>query len=74
MHTGGIVFSTILGLGVLSGIGTYFVERRTSKISRGGGELCIPVPEPDTLLGLIITGPLLFVGSVGLIICTILQV
>ncbi len=74
MYTGGIVCSTLLGMGVLSGIVTFYIESKASKRFRGGGELCIPVPEPETLLGLVITIPLLFTGTVGLIICTIFEI
>ena len=74
MYTGGIVCSTLLGMGVLSGIVTCYIESKTNKRCRGGGELCIPVPEPETLLGLVITVPLLFTGVVGLVICSIFEI
>ena len=68
MGTGETVFLTILGMGILSGIVTYFVEKNSTCRPRGGGELCVPVPEPPTLVGLLITVPLLTIGIVGTLI------
>ena len=59
-------------MGIVAGIATYIVDSKSSKRYRGCGELCIPVPEPDTFLGLIVTVPLLLVGGVGLAVCSLI--